>query len=396
MASVVLVRLWPVAATVAAFTFAFADGWWSVVTGGYGASRPVLDLVYASACAGHMLYLRSALSRQRDYAFAYSAPAVEGAAPAIQTRWRETVAAGAIVGGVLVIGPLVFLLVVLEKGDDWEAIAGGWPLLASCGIAVGAIVGWRRERQRLRALRIPGATLLVDACIGMKRMVFLYAQNVDQPFAHFKASRPTETSLSAAAIGDVFTGHLYGDLRAGGFAGFTGDDETFIPRAPLAGPDGGDNPRHIRDAPAPDATAEAMVRSGALKRTITRYVVTPHDITCTRIAGHGPATGDRLSLDAVCQVRLVDIDDSHLLRVESDPVTYVIPRSAYADDFRFLLGDRLREHHRQDAVADDRTRIHLGLVGGGLRTVTRPAVPPVERPIAGNPDSRPPQDTTAT
>jgi hypothetical protein len=92
LVSVLLVHEWPLAATLSAFTFALAEGWWRLVTGEYNlsVSRPILDLVYAVACGAHMFYLRWALNRQRGFALAHAAPAatfwqaVQGVIP---PRW---------------------------------------------------------------------------------------------------------------------------------------------------------------------------------------------------------------------------------------------------------------------------------------------------------------------
>ena len=134
---------WPLAATVAAFTFAFADGWSDAFSpADTRVSRPLLDVVYAIACRT---------------AFAVSRPLVAGsparlrlrtghAVPATlrshpTTRSGASVGAGAISGAALASFPVVVLLFVVVRADDRAEVAGAWSTVAVCGLVVGATVG---------------------------------------------------------------------------------------------------------------------------------------------------------------------------------------------------------------------------------------------------------------
>ena len=210
LASVYLVRFWPLAATVAAFTFAFADGWWSLFTGGYAVSRPLLDVVYAIACALHTLYVHQSQDRQRGYASARATPVPGEAALAPDNPRWGFVGAGAIFGAALASFPVVVLLFVVVRADDRAEVAGAWPTVAVCGLVIGAMVGWRRERRRLRAVRDPSGALSVDACLGLSRTVHVYAHGVDESFAQFRARPSPNANSPAADVGDILTGRLFG------------------------------------------------------------------------------------------------------------------------------------------------------------------------------------------
>ena len=221
--------------------------------------------------------------------------------------------------------------------------------------------------------------LSVDACLGLSRTVHVYARGVDESFAQFRVRPPPNANSPAAEVGDIFTGRLFGDLRTGGFAAFTSDAATFLPASSLFGPaslavaEAHQNPRHVGDVPAPDATAEAVVRSGVFDKVMTQYVVSPKQITRTRSSANRPAAIDSIRIDTVRRVRLQDLGDNGFrLVIAGDQVTFHIPQSAYAEDFPRILGQRLREHRRQDVVEDNRTRIHLGLVGHGRKAQGRP------------------------
>jgi hypothetical protein len=364
LTSVYLVRLWPLAATIAACAYAVADGWWTVVNGGYSAARPVVELVYGVACAAHMFYLRGARNRQRGYALARAIRiGPRTASGKITSPWWLSVGVGALLGAALVSIPQVFLTFVVDTGDV-AAIEAARPALVAGGLVVGALAGWRWERLLLRAVRTPAVGLPVDACLGLNRTIHLYSRGTDEPFARYRASRSPDSTLSRADVGDVFTGFLYGDLSAAGFAAFTNGDTTFVPATRLAGPQTADNPRLIRDAPTADATAEAVVTTGRSNKTTTLYLLTPNEITRTRSSARSPEEVDSIRINDIRKVRLVasDRNNPERLQITSDNLTLLIPRSAYTD-LAFILGERLRQQHREDVAADDKTRIHLGFVG---------------------------------
>ena len=396
-ASILLVRLWPLAATLCAFVFAFADAWWARASGWPGMWGPILELAYALGCAAHLLYFERARNRQRCFAAEHAAKTVPALATGTFYRWRVfPFVACAIPGAILFTLPAFFFSFTIGSfAPERTVLTATWSTIAGCGFLLGVLVCWRYLRRRLQSVHDGGPAIPVEACRGLGADVYIYARGVDQAFTRFSGGpMPNATPREAVAgeeagpfhveVGDVLTGYLYGDLRTGGFAAFTSDDGGFLPASALKRPASAEStPRRIRDTPPSEATAEARYIRGIFNKVTTKIVITPDALTRTRSSPRGPTTVEIIPMDRVVHVELMTFgnNDRLYLQIMSYEDNYTIPRSSYKDDFPFVLGERLRQSNGLNKVRDDATRVHLGLVGQrGKTQEQRPTSTSIDTP----------------
>jgi hypothetical protein len=357
---------WPVAAAACALLFAAADVLWGMAEGDSGLARTILVLLYGAGCSTYAGYRRYTALQQRHYAQARVSPIpvkLRAATGWPDVNLRQAAGAGAIMGGlVAAVVPLALFLVFFFVTEtwDWSVVAAVVAPAIGCGILFGAVAGLRWERQGAGELSRSTAGLPVDAC-NVAAGVLLYPVGSDEPFAKLDAD-----AVDPFRAGDVFSGYLFGDLSIGGFAAITAEGLVTPARGRLESASTVENPYQIKDAPPSDTVAVAAVPYGS---GTARYEIHADKILVTRTPHQGePTTPYPIPLARVEKVHFHSVgtpgegDDHDVLDVTCGDERLQFSPQEYGPDFPWILGQRLRQHGREDAVVDDRTRLHLGLV----------------------------------